>query len=213
MPHDDLTDAGSSPTAAEAMETIRAQQASSRRALEPSTELLLGVWGVAFAVGYLALHTGYDPERQAPDGWSFLVFAVCIAGAMVVTAVHIARRTRGIRGTSARAGAMYGWAWAVAFVMASVIFTAASRAGAPPLVMSTLTNSVSLLIVATLYMAGAALWQEWRMFALGVWFAVVGSVAALVLPPTAYLVQALAGGGGFLVGAVVGLVLARRRTA
>ena len=112
---------------------------------------------------------------------------------------------------SARVGAMYGWAWVISFAFASVIFGAVDAAGAPPLVMSIITNAVSVLIVAALYLAGGALWQEWRMFALGVWFAVVGATATIVAPPNGYLVQAIAGGGGFLLAALAaGLVEGRR---
>lgn len=197
---------------AEALAMIRESQDSVREQTRVSSTALFTAWGFAFMAAYGALYLGYDRQAQTPRGWSMLVLAVCVVGAMVFTGVHIARRTAGIRGQSARVGAMYGWAWVFCFLFAMVIFGAVGAAGAPPLAMSILTNAVSLLIVAALYMAGGALWQEWRMFALGAWFAVIGAIAAVVMPPDGYLVQAIAGGGGFLVAAVAARVLSRVRS-
>lgn len=197
---------------AEALAAIKASQDAVREQTNPSAPAMFAVWGVAFLIAYTALYLGYAETAQMPRGWSLLVLAACVIGAMVFTAVHIARRTSGIRGTSAKVGAMYGWAWPICFVFATVIFGAVADAGAPPLVMSILTNAVSLLIVSALYMAGGALFGEWRMFALGAWFAVVGSIAAIAAPPEGYLVQAIAGGGGFLVAAVAARVIERWRS-
>lgn len=198
-------------SAAEALAAIRSTQAEARTQLQPSSTAMFAVWGVAFVLAYTALFLGYDADAQTPRGWSLAVLGTCVVGAMVFTAIHIARRVAGIRGPSARVGAMYGWAWCLSFAFAFVIYGAVAAAGAPPLAMSILTNAVSLLIVAALYMAGGALWQEWRMFALGAWFAVIGAVAAIVAPPNGYLVQAIAGGGGFLVAALAAVIVGRRR--
>lgn len=196
---------------AEALAAIQSSQRAVQQQTQVSSTALFTAWGIAFLIAYTALYIGYDEIEQTPSGWSLLVLAVCIVSALVFTAVHIVRRTSGIRGQSARVGAMYGWAWGLSFGFAMVIFGAVADAGASPLAMSILTNSVSLLIVAALYMAGGALWQEWRMFVLGAWFAVIGAVAAIVAPPNGYLVQAIAGGGGFLVAALVAVVIERRR--
>lgn len=207
---DALDEETASPAAA--LAAIKESQDSVRQQTQPSAPAMFAVWGVAFLVAYTALYLGWSEAAQSSRAWSFIVLAVCVVGAMIFTAVHIATRTRGIRGTSAKVGAMYGWAWCLCFLFAMVIFGSVAAAGAPPIVMSILTNAVSLLIVSALYMAGGALWQEWRMFALGAWFAVIGSVAAIVAPPAGYLVQAVAGGGGFLVGAVAARVLERWRS-
>jgi hypothetical protein len=198
-------------TPAEMLAALRMSQEQVRQQTRPSTTAMFTAWGLAFLVGNTALYLGYDEEAQSPSAPSLVVLAVCVVSALVFTAVHTARRTAGISGQSSRVGAMYGWAWGLSFGFAMVIFGAVADAGAPALAMSILTNSVCLLIVAALYMAGGALWQEWRMFVLGAWFAVVGSLAAIVAPPNGYLVQAIAGGGGFLVAALAAVVVARRR--
>lgn len=200
-----------SASPAEALAAIRDSQDKVRKQTQVSSTMLFTAWGIAFVIAFPALYVGYDEQVQAPRAWAMIVLAVCIVSAMVFTGVHIARRTAGIRGQSARVGAMYGLSWPLSFLSAMAIFGAVGASGASPLVMSILTNSVSMLIVAALYMAGGALWQEWRMFALGAWFAIIAGAAAIVSPPNGYLVQAIAGGGGFLVAALASVVLARRR--
>lgn len=197
---------------AEALAAIRSSQESIRQQTRVSSTALFTAWGFAFLIAYSALYIGYSEEAQMPRTWSMIVLAACVISAMVFTGVHIARRTAGIRGQSARVGAMYGWSWVFCFLFASVIFGGVAAAGAPPLAMSILTNAVSILIVAALYMAGGAIWQEWRMFALGAWFAIIGASAVFVAPPNGYLVQAFGGGGGFLVAAVAAQVISRWRS-
>ncbi|MBZ2198697.1 hypothetical protein [Occultella gossypii] len=199
----------SDPAAVLAM--IAAQRAATRKGVEPNGPLLFGTWGVAWLIGYLILYFTYDEALGRAPAWGFVVFGLCLIAALVITAVHVARRVAGVRGVSAAEGAMYGWSWMIAFVAACLLFAGLSRAGASPDVMAIATNGVSALIVAVMYMAGGALWRQVRMFALGAWVGVVGGGAALVAQPNTYLVMALAGGGGFLVAAVGDLLVTRRR--
>ncbi|WP_163541467.1 hypothetical protein [Occultella kanbiaonis] len=199
----------SDPAAVLAM--IAAQRESTRRSVEPNGPLIFGAWGIAWVIGYLVLYSTYDETLARSTAWGFVLFGLLLIGALAFTAVHVARRVSGVRGVSASAGAMYGWSWVISFAMASMLFAGLSRAGASPEVMALASNSVSALIVAVMYMAGGALWHEWRMFGLGAWVAVVGGTAALVPAPGTYLVMALAGGGGFLVAALGDLLLSRRR--
>ena len=195
----------------EMLAALRAEQANVRRQTVPNTTAMFAAWGVAFVIGYTALYVGWQPDVGSPAGWSLAILAVAIVAGLVFTGTHLARRTAGIRGRSNRVGLMYGSAWFLSFVMAGVIYGSVASLGTPPIAMSVLTNAVGLLIVASLYMAGAAIWQDWRMFVLGVWFIVVGSIAAVITPPNGYLVQAIAGGGGFLVAALVSVLLVRRQ--
>lgn len=201
---------GGATTPAEALAAIRASQEAVRGQTRPDSTRMFVVWGVAYLVAYVALYLGFDREGQTPGGWSLAVLGVSVVAAMAYTAVHITRRTSGIRGSSAMVGRMFGWAWVLGFGFAAVIVGSVAAAGAPPLAVSILANAVFLLVVAALYMAGGALWREWPMFVLGAWFAVTGAVAAIVTPPNGYLVQAVAGGGGFLVAALATALLARR---
>jgi hypothetical protein len=131
---------------------------------------------------------------------------------MVVTAVHIARRTAGVHGTSSTQGAMYGWAWFLGFVAVFALPPALARAGADDAVVQVSMTLVPPLLVGALYMAGAAIWRDRAQLALGAWILVVTIAASFVGVPGMLAVMALAGGGGMLVGALADAVQRRRRS-
>lgn len=206
----DADDAALDPR--EALALLESERDRTQQHLEPDARLIYGVWGVAWLVGFLALwsaSTGAGPLSRPVAG---VVFAVCLAVAVVVTAVHSLRRSAGVRGVSATTGAMYGWAWLLGFGTFAAIMAGVGRAGASPEVMAVLAPAVSSLVVGLLYVTGGALWQDRTQLLLGAWVLVAGSVAVVTGWPTNELVMALLGGGGFLVGAVV-VALAGRRSA
>ena len=84
-----------------------------------------------------------------------------------------------------------------------------AQAGASGEVISLAANAIAALVVGLLYIAGGLLWCATSMYVLGAWMALTGAAAALTGLPDSYLVMALAGGGGMLVGAVVETVRAR----
>ncbi|MFV0251881.1 MAG: hypothetical protein ACK5H2_00910 [Beutenbergiaceae bacterium] len=204
-----FTPEGNPEDAAAMLAVIRAEQERTRAATAVSSTLLFGVWGLALLLGYLVLNLGYDPDTFTPRPLAFAGFGVLLIGAIAFTIVHIVRKSIGIRGRNAAAGAMFGTAWFVGFIMLQLIFNGVARAGAEPIVISILANTGSLLIVAVLYMAGAAIFSEWRMFVLGIWLAAVGGAAALMSLPDSYLLLAFAGGGGFLLTAVITQIVRR----
>ena len=96
-----------------------------------------------------------------------------------MTIVHVSRRTRGIAGASARQGALYGWAWPIAFVAQSMIVGGLGQAGASDEVTALAANAIAALVVGLLYIAGGLLWDATAMYVLGAWMALVGAAAAL----------------------------------
>lgn len=195
---------------ADTLRLINEQQEAARNATEPDGRLLFGVWGLAWLIGYLAMWFT-SRETGSPERWSGWVFAGCIVGAMVFTIVHSIARTAGTRGASARAGALYGWTWFLAFAVYGTILGAMGDAGAPPEVMAIVANGVASLIVGLMYLAGGMLFCENRMSVVGGWMLITAVVAVYAGMPNTYLVMAVAGGGGFLAIAVVEQVLRARR--
>lgn len=206
---DDDLPPGSDPAALLAL--IAAERERTRRRTAPTLAVIGTAWGVAWVVGYLTLYVTFDGVSS--PWWAFVVFIAALLLAVVVTAVHTARRSAGLSGESATVGAMYGWTWVVGFVAAFLIFASAARAGVTPELMALLSNGVSCLVVGLIYMAGGMLWREWRMFVLGAWIAVIAGVASLAGAPVIYLVMATAGGGGFLLAALLDGTVGRRRVA
>ena len=89
---------------------------------------------------------------------AFLVFTALLVLAVAVTAWHLAVKGTGVRGASARQGAMYGWAWFLSFGVVFALGVALDRAGATGEVMSLAMTVASLLMVGALYMACGAIW-------------------------------------------------------
>ncbi len=193
---------------------IEAQRTAVREHTEPDGRLLFGGWGAAWLIGYLALYlTARGSADHEPTGWAFSVFAGLLLGAVVVTVVHVVRRTAGVAGPSQTSGTMYGLSWTVGFVAIYLVMSGLERAGASPEVLSLAWNALPCLLTGVLYLCGGALWQSWAVYALGVWMVLVGGVATIVGLPTTYLVMALAGGGGLLTAALLAHLSRRRHRA
>lgn len=184
---------------------IDAQRVRVLAATAVDGRLLFGVWGTAWLLGFGALYSvATDPPLLGWPTWlASSVFGGLLVLAMVVTGAHIAIRTAGVRGVSASAGAMYGWAWFVSFAGVFALGAGLARVGAPPEVMQLVMTIVPLLLVGGLYMAGGAIWGDRAQFGLGVWIAAVAVAGAVVGPPHLLLVVAVAGGGGMLTGSVL----------
>jgi hypothetical protein len=208
LPDDD----GSPLDLAASAALIAEQRARVAAETDVDPRLLFGVWGAAWLLGFGALWSVAGDRPRL--GWSptaaGIVFAALLLAAMVLTAVHLARRTSGVHGTSAVQGAMYGWAWFLGFVTVFALPAALSRAGADDVVVQVTMTLVPPLLVGVLYMAGAAIWQDRTQLALGVWILVVTIAASFAGTPGMFAVMALAGGGGMLVAALAAHV--RRRS-
>ena len=189
---------------------IAEQRAKVEAAVDVDGRILFGAWGVAWLVGYGLLWLVNSGRLTMPDQAAFLVFTALLWLAGAVTAWHLAVKSTGVRGASARQGAMYGWAWFLSFGVVFALGVALDRAGATGEVMNLAMTVASLLVVGALYMAGGAIWEERIQWALGAWICVSTIAAALVGSPHMYLVMCIAGGGGMLVAAGVEAVRRRR---
>lgn len=201
-------DAPLDPVATAAL--IAEQRARVEEAVDVDPRLLFGAWGTAWLLGFGTLWAVALDEPLLPLSpvHGQIVFGCLLITAMVITAVHIGRRSTGVRGSSATQGAMYGWAWAITFAGFGALGAALARMDASPEITSTVMSGGSALAVGALYMAGGAIWRDRTQFVLGAWIGAVTIVAILVGHPYLLAVMALAGGGGMLVG---GLVEAVRR--
>jgi len=188
--------------------------AAQRRRVRDSdvdSRILFGVWGLGWLVAY---GVQWWDATTSPTGTSTarggIAFGAIMLVALVVTLVHVARAGRGLAGASQQIGAMYGSAWGIGFAGQGLIVVGIVNAGANPVVIAIVANSIACLVVGMMYMAGGALWRETAMYVIGAWMIAVAAAASLVSMPTGYLVMSLAGGGGMLVGAAISAVYRRR---
>lgn len=218
MPHDDAPHSSQLDVGDDApldpAESLRiiAAQTDKVRATQVDGRVLFGVWGVAWLVGYLALYLtaeGHLPGGSSGPGglllpatWAYIVFAALIWTAVAVTIVYSIRVGSGVRGVSARTGAMYGWSWFIAFAGMGTIIGGLVNLGASDEIVSLMSNSLACLVVGIMYLAGGTFWQDTRQYILGIWIILVAVVALYAGLPGAFLVMAVLGGGGFLLGAL-----------
>jgi hypothetical protein len=207
-PHDDLTD--DAPLSAEAsLALLREHQARAARSFDVDARLLHLVWGLAWLVGYTAFALSSDDTTSSPGLVPGAVLFLGVLGALVVTAVHTARATRGLVGPSAVSGALYGWAWPIAFVALTLLVSSLAVALDDVAVHAVLWPAGTGLVVGLLHLTGGAVWRDRLQYGLGAWVALTSCAAPVLGPAGQHWVMALAGGGGFLVAAALE---ARRRS-
>jgi hypothetical protein len=187
---------------ADAQAVLAAQRTRTQDTLVPDGRVIFLTWAISWTVGY-GLMWATSVDGGLPPWWAGVIFGLLIVAAVVTTIVHTVRRSSGITGPSRAVGQMYGWSWFIAFLAGQAMVGALGRAGVTDEVVQVAANGVSALIVGILYMAGGALWHDRAQFVLGAWMALVAAAAAFAGLPGTYAVMGIAGGGGFLVGAVI----------
>ena len=168
---------------AESVALIAEQRSKVKAAIAVNERLIFGVWGIAWLVGFGLLWAVSidDPLLGWSEGVALSVFGALLVAAMVVTTVHTARRSSGVRGPSSTVGAMYGWSWFAAFAGVGALGYALGILQVAPKVSGTVMTIVPALVVGALYMAGGAVWQDRTQLSLGVVIS-VSTVAAAVVP-------------------------------
>ena len=197
--------------AAASLRLIREQQERARAGTEPDSRLLCAVWGLAWLVGYGLLWFSAARRDDIPAAWAFVGFGLCLVAAMVTTIAHSVSRTLGTRGTSSRTGTMYGFSWALGFAAYGVVIGGIAESGASDEVIAQAANALACIVVGLLYLGGGACFDSRGLYLLGVWILVVAAAATFAGIPETYLVMSVAGGGGFLVLALLEHLRLRRR--
>ncbi|GAA4228676.1 hypothetical protein FHR32_008113 [Streptosporangium album] len=167
-------------------------------------------WGVAWLVGFGAffLHHGLSgtPYLPIPIGVAMALLLGMMTLAMLVSALTMWQLGSPVHGMSQARGMMYGFAWTFGFLSAAAI---AIRVGAqlPEAERSLLWASLSMTVVAVLYMAGGAIWHVRPMFVFGAGLAVLNAIGTTAGPGWHALLMSVGAGGGSI---AAGLVLRRR---
>lgn len=188
-----------SPSAAAAL--IQRTTVDTRRSLDARAPALYAAWGVAWVVGLGAMWLSVRAQHPytGPDAVSATLLGVLLVGAVVVTIVVVGRATRGVHGQSEAQGRIFGIAWPVGFGAFYAIEGALAHQGADVTVLGLVGAAGPLLVTGLIYLIGAAIWLDRPMLVMGVWLGVVVAAGVWTGPVTVLLIDALAGGGGFLV--------------
>ncbi|MFE0023841.1 hypothetical protein [Amycolatopsis sp. NPDC059021] len=196
-------------SAEESLNLIARQKEQLRRELRFEPARLLLVWGVAWLVGWGLLYLAIT-RAFVPVWLGIVVVAALFVAAIGYSAFYGIRRSRGIRGPSRLSGALYGWSWGIGYLGLWVVNVQIGRLGLPDGAISLLWSGSSLLLTGVLYLAGGAIWQDKLQFGLGGWMILSAAASVLAGYPGNFGVLCLCGGGGFLLAALVYVVLERR---
>ncbi len=208
---DDNEDRPLDPAAALAL--VASQQDDFERRQARSVPWILLAWGIVWVVGFLALWSidALRPAFALPAPIAIGIFTGLMVAGVVVSAILGIRMGRGFRSTPAAAftGKVFGITCSAGFVAVYLLGAALLQHGMPRDVANVLFPVLFILLVALMYVMAGAIWHVKPAVALGTWIAVVALVGAFVGYPHLYLLFALAGGGVFLIGAVVMATWAR----
>ena len=194
-----------------ALASMNQAAAATRASIEPNTAVIYFVWSAAYLLGYGLLHGAAFSWLPLAYGTALLIGAAVLLAAVAYTAVAGIRSGSQIRGDSKFAGMAYGMSWMGGFLIVALFSIAISRllAGTDQLVTGWLINSVAILVVGIMYMAGAAIFGDRPMFLLGACFTVLNA-AGLIAGAQAFI-SIFAIGGPILFIAAGVLALVRRR--
>lgn len=196
-------------SAAESLTLIEDQERRTRAGLRPDPLGVLLPWGLAYLVAFGAVWLTVGPG-VLPPLVTTVVVALAFVGAMTTVLLTMRRTFRGVAGPSQRVRVLYGWSWPLGFAVLGVANSQLVGYGVPGPVISLIWSGSALIVVGLLTIAGGLLWPGSGQYALGVWILVSAAASVVVGHPANFLVLALAGGGGFVVLAVVSRLRMRR---
>jgi hypothetical protein len=136
--------------------------------------------------------------------WLPLTLLFVLLFAASVASGYLAGRTfRHLHGRSSVQGAMYGFAWFIAFMGMGVTLSRFDNVLSGP-DLGLLWATVAVGLTGALHMAGGAIWEDRMHFGLGVWITAINMVGTALGPGWHSLVISLAGGAVML---ALGLVI------
>jgi hypothetical protein len=188
----------------EAAAVAQDARAHARKELVISAPLVYTAWGLVWLIGYGAMWLSVRGQHPytGPSGVSIAAVFV-LAGFAIATVLAIASKSvAGIDGQSARHRRIIGSTWAIGYLVLLIVQGSISSS------VSTRTLAFvgfagPVLLAGLTYILASALGRDRPAFALGAWLMIVGASCAWLAPAAILAVCALAGGGAFLLMAVI----------
>lgn len=195
-----------------ALAIVQNAERSTRRQLNGNTPLVYLLWGLAWLAGYGALEGSRRGWLPLEPPSALVVLGAVLLVATAATVALSVRGSLGIRGHSAFQGGMHGASWVLGFLIMGILSMIIGRAVDDFWLRGMLINSIAVLIVGLLYIAGGTTFNDRRQCWLGVWLLVV-TAAALISGPDHFLtVYLYLGSGGMLAGSLAEYLATRSRT-
>lgn len=175
-----------------------------RRELVISAPLVYTAWGLVWFLGYGAMWLsarGQHPYR-GPSGVSIAAVFV-LAGFAAAAVLFIAHKaTAGIDGQSVRYRRIIITTWVTGYLILLLVQAGISRSVSTR-ALAFVALAGPLVLAGLVYILASVLGRNRPAFALGAWLVIAGACCAWLAPADILAMCALAGGGGFLVIAII----------
>ncbi|MFD3485518.1 ABC transporter permease [Streptomyces sp. NPDC058665] len=162
-------------------------------------------FGLAYVLGHgaAAVSGGSDPLLALPGWLPMTLLGIGLAAGTVNATLAAARAQRAATGPDILSGKLLGASWVVAFAALFLAITGLTNSLDLPDLQSVLWPTGSGLVVGLLYLAEGAVRRNTLHYTLGVWLALTSTAALFLGTPGLYWVLTLAGGGAYVVAAVL----------
>jgi MFS family permease len=158
--------------------------------------IIMAGYGVALLVGFLSLRFVAGPLAW----WTFVGLFVA---AIVLSIVLGVRGARGIRSSDEFRGTMYGISWSLAMAGLGALGGGLILQGLDNHLLLLFYSSVYTLLIGVQYFMAGVIWRSIPSLVVGGWLVIVAAVSPYIGYPNNYLVLGIAGGGAFIVLAIV----------
>ena len=188
----------------EAAAVVREARVRARRELVISAPLVYAAWGLVWLLGYGAMWVSVRGQHPytGPSGVSIATVFVLAGFAAAAVLVIIHRSAAGIDGQSVRYRRIILATWATGYLILLLV-QAAISSSVSTRTLAFVALAGPLLLAGLAYILASVLGRNRPAFALGAWLMIAGASCAWQAPATTLAICALAGGGAFLVMAVI----------
>ena len=188
----------------QAAAVVKDARARARRKLVICAPLVYAAWGLTVLLGYGAMWLSVRGQHPytGPSGGSITVVLGLAALAVAVVVVMISKTVAGIDGRSVRFRSIILRTYATGYLILLCV-QVAIKGSVSARTFAFAAFAGPLLLAGLTYLLAAALRLDRTAFALGAWLVIVGVSCAWQAPAAILATCALAGGGAFLLMAVI----------
>ena len=182
------------------LQGIEADAQQAREGMSPNQHLLFSIWGGAWIIAFLGLYFVLAPQGSPllPAAVGICIAAAAFLIAIVISAVHSAKRGSGTKGPSMAQGAIYGNTFSLGMIITALLGWRLHAEGLSTMGMVTFALSSLCLVIGVLVVAGSLLFNDRTQLIFGAWILAI-ALLSLAAPAPLNLLAGVLGGLGFIV--------------
>lgn len=182
------------------LQGIEAGAQQAREGMSPNQHLLFSIWGGAWIIAFLGLYFALAPQGSPllPAAVGIGIAAAAFLIAIVISAVHSAKRGSGTKGPSMARGAIYGNTFSLGMIITALLGWRLHAEGLSSMGMVTFALSSLCLVIGVLVVAGSLLFNDRTQLIFGAWILAI-ALLSLAAPAPLNLLAGVLGGLGFIV--------------